>query len=161
MQFDSTPESGGSADFLKLKDKESVTGVFRGDVYEFCGSWKDAKFVLGEGKSFRFRINFLTKDNDVLVAKIWEQGVTVYNQLKDLHAEYGLPETIVKITRTGTGASDTSYSILPIKKSEVSEAMEKQLAAVVLKELGHEEKDKDKPKVSSGPTFDTDEEIPF
>jgi len=139
MRFDSNPTTGGSVDFLKLKDKESVTGVFRGDVHEFSGIWKDGKQTVvpdgTAGASFRFRINFVTKENNELVSKIWEQGVTVYNQLKDLHTEYNLLETIVKITRSGSGPSDTSYSILPIKKHEVTKEMEKQMSAVELKEL--------------------------
>lgn len=157
MRFDANPETNGSADFLKLKDKETVTGVFRGEVYEFTGLWKEGKFLLGEGKSFRFRVNFITKDETgAYVAKVWEQGVTVYNQLKDLHAEYDLPQTIVKITRSGSGPSDTSYSVLPIKKSEVSEALEKQLAAVELKDISHQ----DKPK-GIEPKFDADEKMEF
>ncbi len=157
MRFDQSPETGGSNDFLKLKNGDSVTGVFRGDEYEFYGSWKEGKFVVGEGKSFRFRINFITKDESgTYVAKVLEQGVTVYNQLKDLHAEYDLTETIVKITRSGAGPSDTSYSILPIKKSQVGPELEKQLQAVELKDLGHS----DKQKVTE-PSFDSEEAIPF
>jgi hypothetical protein len=36
------PEGGGSKNFLKLKDKESVQGIFRGDLHELFVLWKMA-----------------------------------------------------------------------------------------------------------------------
>ncbi len=159
MQFNASPTTGGGAtNFLKLEDKQSVTGVFRGAVHEFNGKWENKKFILDpHGISFRFQINFVLRENDIMVAKIFEQGPTVYNQLKELHAEYDLRQTVVKITRIGTGM-DTTYSIMPVKKSEVTKDMEKQLLQVELQELGHK---KEASPASEFAEFESNEAIPF
>lgn len=161
MQFKSEPATeGGSGIFLRLKDKESVTGVFRGDLHEFSTLWKDGKSqVVPDGTpkaSFRFRINFILSENGAMVSKIWEQGATNYHKLKELHDEYNLEKTYVKITRHGRGL-DTEYSILPLVKQQVTPMIEKKIAAVGLQELKHE----DAPQVMAPPSTDNDEEIPF
>lgn len=118
------PETGtGSKNFLKLKDKESVTGIFRGDLHEYFVVWKNNKpEVVDEGTpnaGFRFRVNFVIKDGSNYTPKIFENGKMVYQQLADLHAEYNLQETTIKITRNGTG-TDTTYTILPLFKTPPS-----------------------------------------
>src|SRR3984957_4152989 len=111
------PSSGGANNFLKLKDRESAEGVFRGELCEFFILWEGNKSkIVPEGvpdSKFRFRINFVIKEGSVYVPKIFEQGIIVYKQLSALHDEYSLPETVVKITRNGTG-TDTTYSLLPL-----------------------------------------------
>lgn len=114
------PTGGGSKNFLKLKDKESISGIFRGDIHEFFVLWEGGKSQTVEegvpGARFRFRVNFVTKEGSAFVAKIFEQGLTVYQQLAELHTEYDLEQTTVKITRNGTG-TDTTYSLLPLLKA--------------------------------------------
>lgn len=125
MKFrDNLPENGsGSKNFLKLKDKESVTGIFRGELHDYYAIWENSKSrevsETTPGGTFRFRVNFVVKDGSNYNVKIFENGVNVYRQLSELHAEYNLEETVVKITRNGTG-TDTTYSILPLLKQQLT-----------------------------------------
>jgi len=120
--------TGGSKNFLKLKDKESVSGIFKGDLHEYFIVWENGKSrEVPEGTpkaGFRFRVNFVMKEGSTYSPKIFENGPGVYAQLKELHDEYGLDSIVVKITRNGTGL-DTTYSILPLLKQTLSkEAVE-------------------------------------
>lgn len=162
MEFKSEPgNGGGSRAFLKLEDQRSVKGVFKGSVHEFYSVWKDGRAQVCSpeipGATFRFRINFVFKENGVLVSKIWEQGTMTYNMLKEIHDEFNLEKTIVKITRNGTG-KNTIYTIMPLKDI-LTKDLEKQIGSVALQELEH--------KVSNGENsheikpFDSNEEIPF
>lgn len=157
MQFPSTPSTDSKSNFLKLKSGESVTGVFRGDTMEFYAKWENKKTVIvpeGEdGGKFRFRINFITKENGTLVAKIWEQGAMTYNMLKELNTEYELQNTFVKITRHGDGL-DTIYTIMPAK-AQFTQESENAVATVKLNDLNI----KTKITGSAGPR--DDDEIPF
>lgn len=128
MKFRKIEETNGQSSFIKLKDKESVVGVFQGDIYEFFVIWnpgqKPVEVSEGTpGAKLRFRLNFFVKDGPVFTPKILEGGVTMYRQLEELHAEYDLSTIFVKITRNGT-STDTVYSILPskqqIKKEELA-----------------------------------------
>lgn len=162
-QFNSSPKSSSdSKNFLKLKDRDSVTGVFRGDVHEFFVQWKDKKPVesaeSAPGAKFRFRVNFVCKENGALVSKIFEQGAVVYNLLKDLSLEYELDSTFVKVIRNGSGMNDTTYSILPLIKQTVTPEIEKQLAAVPLQELAPKSTPETKEHHNE---FDENEEVPF
>lgn len=146
-------EGGGGSEegktFFKLKDKESAKVVFRGDPYEYKQHWINQRGVIcvgseqcphckaGNKPGFRFRINLLMNENGVFVSKIWEQGWTVYNQLKDIHADYDLEKTIVKVARSGSGQNDTSYSILPIPNGAVSMELNQKLSQVPLQVLQH------------------------
>lgn len=165
-KFNSSPKtSSDSKNYLKLKDRDSVTGIFRGDVREFYVQWIDKKPIECDenaaGAKFRFCVNLVFKDKETnqLVAKIFEQGAVVYNQIKDLNSEYDLETTFVKITRNGSGMNDTNYSILPILKQTVTEQIEKQLSAVELHELAPKSQETHEQDGASG--FDADEEIPL
>jgi hypothetical protein len=152
------PDAGsGSKNFLKLKDKESVTGIFRGELYEFFTVWEGGKSrQVPEGTpkaGFRFRINFVLKDGANFVPKIFENGATVYKQLEELHAEYGLDSIVVKLTRNGDGM-DTTYSIMPMIKQTITKETAEYLSKLELLPL--ESKDQNGPATNvSG------DEIPF
>lgn len=142
MKFNLNPEVGssGSTTFLKLKDKDVVQGIFRGDVHEFYSKWENGKSTVcspEEGR-FRFRINFITKENGTLTAKIWEGGAVVYNQLKDLNDLYPLETTMVTIKRNGADMG-TTYTILP-QKETVGPVLENTLKSVTLHDLTPKEK---------------------
>ena len=159
MKFREIEEVAGANNFLKLKDKESVVGVFAGDPREFFVKWENNKSrEVPEGTpdaSFRFRINFVVREGSQFVPKIWEQGVTVYRQLAELHSEYDLTKTYMKVTRQGTG-TDTTYSLLPSKK-EPTEAERAHIKTLKLHELsGKKEASTEAPA-----PFDEDAEIPF
>lgn len=144
MKFDQEVQSGGgSNDFLKLKDQETATGVFRGEVYHFRTHWLGSKSdpCTGQGCShcasgnkpkFRFRLNFVTNDFNV---KIFEGGPQIYNMLKELHSsDYNLERSWVKIKRNGTG-TDTNYLILPIPNGIVQDKHEQKLVTLKLHDL--------------------------
>jgi len=134
-------ESGG--DYLQLKAGESVEVVFRGDLHEFDSHWVQGKgSVICEGPScswcesgekpkFRFKVNAVMKENAALVAKVWEQGQTVYEQLSTLSEEYDLESTKVKVTRHGEGM-DTTYSVLPVRGGELAGDVLRKVEAVAI-----------------------------
>lgn len=135
-------QSEGNSLFLKLKDGESTTGVFRGEIYEFYSRWEGNRSRITtpddpEAKT-RFRANFVTKEDGRFLAKIWEFGIVTYNQLADLNEEYPLEDTKVKITRRGTG-TDTIYNILPLLKEPIAAKDMKTIQGTPLNILEHKE----------------------
>lgn len=140
MQFkDYGNSSGGKGDgkFLRLEDGQSVKGVFQGNPVVFWVLWKNNKsIIVSEGtpeSKPRFKINFITKENGSLVAKIWEGSMTTYRMLKDIHEEFNLSQTMVKISRSGSG-KETVYNVLPTRDALDSKAL-KQIQAVKLHDL--------------------------
>lgn len=135
-------QSEGSNLFLKLKDGESVAGVFRGEIHEFYSKWDGNRSHLStpldQEAKCRFRLNFVTKEGAKFVAKIWEFGLVVYNQLADIDAEYPLEETKVKITRRGM-KTDTTYMILPLMKEKIDPKTMTAILSVPLNVLEHKE----------------------
>jgi hypothetical protein len=155
---DELPEGGGSKNFLKLKDKESVQGIFRGDLHEFFVLWENGKSREVDagfpGGKFRFRVNLVIKEGPSYVAKIFEQGLTVYNQLRELHEEYELDKIVVKITRNGTG-TDTTYSVLPLLKQAISKETFKFLDSMELLPLEQQKRE------GAEASADSAGEVPF
>lgn len=180
MKFSAEGGSTDSKNYLRLKDKDSARGVFVGDPYEFRMHWVGGRSVLCSEdanckhcamdlkSSFRFRINFIIKGENGYEAKIFEQGWTTYNALKELHeGDYNLENHLMKISRSGSGQHDTTYSIIPVPKGEITAEQAKALVKVPLHDLKHKEEaqvkdspDKD-PNWIPEPAFDTDSEIPF
>jgi hypothetical protein len=130
MQFKSNEQLGVNSQdtFLKLKDREHANGVFRGNPFEFKQHWIANRSYPCKGNgcehcakqvksTFRFRLNFVLKDPSSpqgYVAKVFEQGLSVYESLRALaESGYNLEKTIVKISRNGTG-QNTSYTIVPL-----------------------------------------------
>jgi hypothetical protein len=150
MKFKS--EGQGIKNLLKLKPGESITGVFKGDPVDYQQHWVGGRGVICEGAAcpycqekdeegkplkpgFRFRINFLTLENSQWTAKVFEQGYTVYKNLRSLHeSDYNLEKTLVKITRYGSDKT-TTYQIVPLPKHEVSPELEKRFKTIKLNEL--------------------------
>lgn len=109
-----------------------------GDLFEYFVLWEAKKSrVVPEGTpdaKFRFRVNFVTKEGATYVPKIFEQGLTVYKQLAELHKEYDLESTVVKVTRNGTG-TDTTYSLLPLLKQAITKEVAAHLSSLELLQL--------------------------
>lgn len=143
MKFKEFPST---QNYLKLSAGQSAKGVFRGEPHEFRQHWRNKQsFVCtgsdcalckeGEKSSFRFRLNFIIQENGAYVAKVFEQGKTVYEVLKALHeSDYDLEKHAVKITRHGSG-TDTTYSIVPLPNGGVTKEFEKELSKVELNNL--------------------------
>lgn len=172
MQFPEGQGEGDGRSYVKLKDKESIKGVFRGSPKIKYIHWQDGKgddcagqgcqlCASGNKKSFRFLLNMVVKDESGgYVAKVLEQGWTVYNQLRDLNVEYPLESNIVKVTRAGSGKNDTSYTILPIPNGVVTKEIEAKISAVKLYDFDEPVQAKSPPKGDTPPPH-TDEDIPF
>jgi hypothetical protein len=172
MKFIEQSQTSGKP-FLKLKDKESVRGVFRGDPYDFRQHWINQKSVLCTGattctqckeglkSTFRFRLNFFVKDDQGGYSpKIFEQGWTVYSQLRDLHgADYDLEKTVVKITRSGSG-TDTSYSVVPLPNGLLTKEVNDKIAQIPLLDLKDHVDPSEKYEDPSSIPF-TESDIPF
>jgi hypothetical protein len=170
MKFkDHSSDSGGDKlPYLKIKDGEKVAGVFKGEIHEFGLIWEGKKVVpIGTtGSSFRFRINFITKEGASYVAKVMEQGATVYNMLKDLNESYPLEETVVEIRRSGSTKDDTRYSILPLppkaQPTEKGWSVISQTPLVKLKAQASPEPDFDQPLWPDSEAENTEAgELPF
>ncbi len=150
--------------FLKVADGESVIGVFRGEIFEFYQSWPQGgkKTVYSEptaGASARFKANFVTKDESgKFVAKVWEFGLTVYNQLAEIADEYDITTTKIKLSRRGAG-KETVWMILPLLKEPLGPVTLTELAAVPLNLLGAPPKGSSPPKDNA--PWPDNEDIPF
>lgn len=162
MKFRKDLPEGGSANYLKLKDGESAEGIFRGDLKEFY-----SRFVAGKsevvteetpGARFRAKINFVVKDGPTYVPKIWELSQTTYQVLGELHNEYDLEKTVIRLTRKGTGL-DTTYTMMPLVKTPIPEATLNLLANLELHSLEADVDIADTPITDGSPL--PDEEIPF
>lgn len=150
-----------SGRFIRLKDGESKVGVFRGEVFEFFQKWENGRSQVvdagtPEAKS-RFRLNFVTKEDGELKAKVFEFGLTIYNQLADLAEDYDLEQTAVKISRRGTG-TDTVYTIFPAK-DQPTQSQWKSIDAIELIVLEHKDAN-GKPK-NYAPGAEDDEGLNF
>lgn len=130
MKFTKRQESsgGGSDKFLKFKDGETQNVIFKGEIYEFHMKWINGKSVLIEATDpeakVRFKLNAIVSENGAYKAKIWEFPLTIYNKLCDINSEYPLENTVIKITRQGTG-TDTEYHLLPLLKVPVPKALDR------------------------------------
>lgn len=162
--------------FIKMKSGDRIEGIFRGDPHIFHQHYYEGKYVdchsshdcalcgADEKRLFRFRINFITKQDDVLVAKIFQGNYGTFKDLKSMHENnYDLEETKVSITRTGE-KQQTKYTILPVKNNGGLTAEHfKKIAALPLNALSKTKtqapKVKDEPVEM--PPFDENEDIPF
>ena len=167
-------KSEDTRNFVKLKSGESIQGVFRGDLYEFRMHWIDDRSVLcPEDKtcepcnnklqaSFKFRVNFITKEGNDYSAKVLQQGWRFYQNIRALDYELkGLEHFLVKITRHGSAKNDTSYTIIPISGGPLSKEQEEKLNAVQLNDLGHITEGEKEPAEIPFQKATSDYDIPF
>lgn len=161
----------GSDKFLKLKDGESVNGIFRGEIHEFYIKWDGGKSsVVGPneaGAKVRFKLNFVTFKESKFQVLVWEFGQPVYNQLSDINSEYDLSKIKVKISRRGTGL-DTEYAILPLlaDKDKLNPATMSQIELLSLNILDTKSQSKTPDtgwggSDDFGPPPESDDEIPI
>lgn len=177
MRFKEASGAMDSKNYVRIKDKESVKGIFSGEPYEFRKHWVSNKSVIcsednhcshcltGLKSSFAFRVNFIINDNGSYVSKIFEQGWTVYESLRNLNLEYPLEQHIVKISRSGSGPTDTTYSILPVPNGIVTNEIKEKINMVKLQDLKHalepERINSNLGKTEITPPMFNDEELPF
>lgn len=171
-------KSEETRNFLKLQSGESIQGVFKGDPFDFRIHWikNEQRSVvcegretcsvckLGEKSGFRFRINFIARDGEGYIAKVFEQGWTTYQALIKLQESgYDLENQIMMISRQGTGLN-TAYSIIPSPKGLLNSEQLGRIREIKLNELGHiteAENEPIDPAKANEPPHHTDEDIPF
>jgi len=172
MKFEvgGTKSGINSDNFVRLKDKEKITGIFAGEPFVFKDHWVGTHSEMCTGAmcahcankqkpKFRFHINFITKVGEEYQAKIFAQGWTVYEALKNLHeSDYNLESTIVTITRNGTD-TNTTYSILPAKHHQVTNELQEKLKKVPLLELDPRQFKKEEESLSFEEPMDSG--VPF
>jgi hypothetical protein len=116
MKFRDDIDSGGPSNYVKLKDKETVLGVCRGEPYECYVLWENkVKTEVPQGTpqaKFNFKINFIVKEGSSYVAKVLEGGAQIYKQLAALSKNWDLEETVIIVGRDGNGM-DTEYTVMP------------------------------------------------
>lgn len=121
-------DGSGSAKYLKFKDGETKNVIFRGEVYEFKNKWVNGKGIICEDNdpegTSRFKINAIIFEDGTPVVKIWEFPLIIYNKLSDINSEYPLEDTVIKITRQGSGR-DTEYQLLPLIKIQIPKSIDK------------------------------------
>lgn len=155
---------GNGGVFLRFQDGESKIGVFRGEIHEFFQYWEGNKSQVvsadhPKAKS-RFRLNFVTKEDGVMKAFIFDFPTTVYNSLAELAEEYDLEKTAVKITRRGIG-KDTLYMIIPAKDQPTPPQL-KAIQALDLNILEHKDTQPAKVKNHTPGADDNDDgDLPF
>jgi hypothetical protein len=128
-------EEGGSGGlYITLKDGDSIEGVFRGEPYCFYQKFQEKTEYesWSEGRSFKFKINFIIKEGDKFIAKIYRGGATVRDALLMSKEEYGL-DCIFKIKRMGSSKEDTTYSVL--FKSNLTPEQKAQIDSIKLYEF--------------------------
>ena len=148
--------SGIGKHIVRLKDGESITGVFRGEPARFYQHWKNKRSVICPGQETcnlcnspdenerkgtgRFRLNFLTQVNGEWTAKVFEGGKRVYEQLKKLNSHAPIETLQVQISRTGSGQSTQWHlNTLPGDGAFVKPELEKVLKKVPLIDLSMNE----------------------
>lgn len=157
MGFFKDHSGGGGKDFLKLKGGESIQGVFRGDPYEFYSVFKDRTEYSqwAEGRSYRFRVNFVVNEGGQYKAKILEGGRRLQAQIEDEVKENGL-NAVYRIKRTGNTKDDTTYSCVFLKKLSGEDLAK--VEDVELESLTYGRSRKDTP--GNHPAFDDDVPMP-
>jgi len=157
MKFNKPDREPVGGNFLRLGDGKSVIGVFRGDPFTFYQSYENGRYRVvpstdANGK-FAFKINFIVKEGDSLVAKIFQGNYFDYTALMDLHDEFDLEKVYIQISQTGE-RQNKRISFLPRTKQKPDE---KKIASVPLIGFGQ---NPDESFNGNEPSFDS-EEIPF
>ncbi len=94
--------------YIKLKD---------GDKVKLRIASEPAISVYKEGDKPRY--SWVVFDRSSKKPMVYSSGVSVFSQIADLTEEWGDAQSFdIAIKRTGSGMSDTSYSVTPIKESE-------------------------------------------
>lgn len=153
MKFRDISEISGPSNIVKMKDGETVGGICRGEIVDGFVLWENRTKTEvppnTPGAKFNFRVNFVVKEGTSYVAKVLEGGTQIYKQLAALSAQWELEETVIYITREGTGL-DTEYTVMPAppKQQVTKEALEF-IKTLELNDLGGEPEQEQKPPVKN------------
>ncbi len=127
MKFTERPkagagDTGGPTLYLRLKDGEAVNIIPRGEIHEFYSVFGTRGEVTSTtpGAKLRFKMNVVVNEAGVLKAKILEFGMTIYDQLSEINKVCDVTKTKIRLSRKGSGKSDTMYMLLPVVNEPVS-----------------------------------------
>lgn len=152
MQLDDW-SNGIGKHMVKIEDGKNVVGTFRGEIVKFYQHWKNGKSVICPGRDTcalcnstndedrkatgRFRINFIVRDNgSPLVAKVFEGGKRVYEQLRQINGDVPLEKAWVRISRIGTKTNTQwTIAVVPGASGMLSADDEKRVIAVPLHDI--------------------------
>ena len=116
-------EAKKSGTYVKIKDGESVIGVFQGDPVSFYSIFGDKANTRYEEQvedsTFKFLVNFLVKEKDGWAPKIFQGSLAVLKTILEAKKKYGL-DVVMEIKRNGTG-KDTRYMFMFDRKLEGDE----------------------------------------
>lgn len=170
----SSAGAGSAEHFLKIKNGESVRGIFRGESFDFFQHFDDGapKTICpgssscdlcksGKRPGWRFRLNFLVRTNGAWTAYIFEQGTRVYNQLVTLNKTFPLETTPVVISRTGSDKATTTYSVLPAQQAPISPETLQSIEHIPLRNLDPLYREKEEEMGEQGDYNDRIDDIPF
>lgn len=168
MKFIKKEESlqKGPSKYLSFKDGEVKSVAFKGDIYSYYIKWVDGKsHVCGEGDpgaKHRYKINAIVREGGELVAKIFEFGQGISNDLADIQHTLSMTKSKienfkVKISKSGSGLN-TEWTV---KLDE--EIKPGSLDGVELNDLDLRPKFKSEPehRFSDEPMPDEHDQIPF
>lgn len=119
-------QGGGPSLYLKIGEDKPVVVIVRGEFYEFYALWTEGKSSIvaagTPGAKIRFKVNALVHENGRFVAKIWEFGMSIYEQLDQANqiiSDLGMKitETRLHVTRRGQKL-DTEYTVRPLLKAD-------------------------------------------
>lgn len=176
-------------EFLKVKSGQSIQGIFVGEPYQFYqhSFYPEKKFPelcvnpetckhcsQGMKPAFRFRVNIIIKENGRLVAKVFESGWKVWQNLMVLNQKFDISRNTIDMTRNGSG-TETTYTIIPLPDGKLNDEMFAKISAIPLVELEHKpilapdaeeapEHLDELPPIGDEPVFpdvDNDSDLPF
>lgn len=162
MKFPPREQSNGEASnrFLKIQDGEKVDLVLAGDMHSFFqkGFGLTSEIVgPDEGGKERYRHNVIVKDGASYIAKIWEFGPKIYDEISALEvAGWDLDKTQLTLSRKGSKKEDTKYTLTPSPKP-IPAATLKELGKVELHSLEHRSPSQPLKNYAPG----GDDEVPF
>lgn len=104
--------SGGNDLYIKINDGDKIKGRIASEP---------AISIYKQGDKPRYSwVIFVREFNGKTVNKpqILTKGISVYNGIADLVEAWGEPTSFdIIVKRTGSGLSDTEYSVIPVKES--------------------------------------------
>jgi len=142
-----------SKHIIRLKDKESIQGVFRGTLKEYYQHWfgpgtppaicadrRTCEHCKAKVKSsYRFRANIAVPNGAGFEMKIFEGGRTIYDQLAEIATVYDVKQHMVKLSRSGSGLNDTTYSVMPLPTGAMAGEKLAAIERLPLHDLGVED----------------------
>lgn len=111
---------GASGDYLRLKDGDRKKVRF----------FSEPAVITYDGQKLRYQVVLYNKTDRL--AQVYEFGAQVFGQIGELYDEWGEPTQFdITIGRTGSGMTDTSYSVTPSPKSEPLTAQEQEACEMI------------------------------